>query len=157
MEKYKKKYLLFGVIVFCGVLLDQIIKFFARTRLDLNKPMPIIGDFLRLTYLQNRGAGFGILHDKILFIMFVSVIVLAIMFLYLDRIIALNMTVAVALLFAGVLGNLIDRLVLGFVVDYIDITYWAVFNMADILITVGSIILIWQVYKQERKSVRSKK
>ncbi len=129
------------------ILLDQLTKIWAAKELIESKKS-IIEGVLELTYTENRGAAFGILQNGTVFFIIVSLIILAAMvFLYIKtpaerrykafRIILLFIT-------AGALGNLIDRILRGYVVDfiYVKIIDFPVFNLADIYITCATIALI---------------
>lgn len=136
-----------------GMLLiatDQFTKYLAVVKLKTGGAISIIGDFLQLDYVENYGAGFGILQNqKVFLILLTGVIILGlIVFLYrnVNRMNSLA-RVSFVLLIGGSLGNLIDRIRLGYVVDFISVRFkngydFPVFNMADVFVVVGTVLLI---------------
>ncbi len=134
------------------VIFDQLTKFLADSQLNYAEPLALLPSF-NLTLLYNPGAAFSFLSDASGWQrwFFVTVSLLASVFLVLwlrklkpeQKLLAL----ALALVLGGALGNLIDRLLLGHVVDFIQVYYktfyWPAFNIADSAITVGAALLIW--------------
>lgn len=119
---------------------DQLAKFFAR---KLTASIPVIKNFLSLSFVKNTGIGFGLLQNANAYIIWVSIIALGFIIYYHDKI-PKNTFPRLMVLFisVGIVGNLIDRIFFGFVIDFIDFSFWPVFNIADTLITVGIIGLI---------------
>ncbi|AAM24750.1 signal peptidase II [Caldanaerobacter subterraneus subsp. tengcongensis MB4] len=131
------------VIVAFVVFLDQFTKYLAAKYLMPIGSYPVIKHFFHLTYVENRGAAFGMLQNKTLFFIVITVVV-GIVLIYsmikLPENSLYNYTLAMIL--GGAIGNLIDRVRLGYVVDFIDFKFFpAVFNVADSFIVVGAIIL----------------
>lgn len=129
------------------VPLDQFSKLWIRTNFVLGESRPAEG-FFRLSYFHNTGASFGMFQDGAVFFTIVSTIsflaVLALMLFgrqYIKPLDTLSGKLATGLVSAGALGNLIDRFNLGYVVDFIDFSFWPAFNVADSCIVVGSIWL----------------
>src|SRR3979409_710976 len=133
------------------VVLDQFTKRLAEDRLgrsaERSVPLPVVGDYLRFTYVENRGAAFGLLQDQTAFFVFVAclvVVVIAASYRYLPRS-GFRLHLALGLQLGGALGNLIDRIRQGYVVDFVDFGYrsnwWPVFNVADSAIVVGVVLL----------------
>ena len=120
-------------------LLDQISKRWVAATLHPNQSIPIIKNVLHLTYVQNTGAAFGILRGANWFLLGVGVLVLAVVFYFHCRFSARDRLLQVILgaIFGAALGNLIDRLIFGHVVDFIDFRFWPVFNFADTFINLG--------------------
>ncbi|MCH5325270.1 MAG: signal peptidase II [Eubacterium sp.] len=145
--------------------LDQLTKIFIDNSMHIHETFPIIafGDtqVLNITYEQNTGAAFSILEGKQIFLIIVTgAILLGMLFLLLTKRIRRPTYVwCVALILAGGIGNLIDRLARGFVVDFIDfrIINFAVFNVADICAVIGSVGLLVFVVTDEIKDYRRKK
>ena len=132
--------------------LDQGTKILARVFLrDVGEPVSVIGDLFRLTYVENPGIAFGIqLGNKTIFTVLIGLVSLAILY-YLFKIRGDHFPArfALALIFGGALGNLFDRIYFGRVVDFFDVDFpdfimarWPVFNIADIAVTIGMIVLI---------------
>ncbi len=128
-----------------AVAIDQILKTLVSQNLKPNGNVTAIPGLLNFIYLENRGAAFGILQNKQwFFVAATSIITIAIIIL-LFRYSHHNFFsyAAAALIIAGGLGNLIDRVRLGYVVDYISVSFFPpIFNFADICVTIGTVFLI---------------
>jgi signal peptidase II len=119
------------------LLLDQITKLAVRRCLLPGESFPIIRGIFHLSYVQNPGAAFGILkYQTGLFIGITALVVAAIIF-YAPRVDQGLLSLALSLELGGALGNLIDRLRFGYVVDFLDFRIWPVFNVADMAIVIG--------------------
>ena len=143
--------LLFLGLAVLVVLLDQTTKRLAEERLDRagvrSVPLPFVGDYLRFTYVENRGAAFGLLQDQTAFFVVVGILVVGVIaasYRYLPRS-GFLVHLALGLQLGGAVGNLIDRIRQGYVVDFVDFGYhsnwWPVFNVADSAIVVGVALL----------------
>jgi len=134
--------------------IDQLSKFLAVKNLALNEPRPVIDGFFYLTLVYNRGAAFGILQNQIPFFIICSLLALALIFMNLRKTGRRGKTglydFSLSLILAGGLGNLIDRLFSGHVIDFLDFRVWPVFNLADSAITTGVILLGWAILKGEK-------
>lgn len=140
------------------LFLDQLTKTIAVKSLLLNKPEPLIKGICYLTLINNRGAAFGILKNQIPVFIFVSIfaIVLICFTLRNDKNRKYSFySLSLAFILAGALGNLIDRVRFGYVIDFIDLRVWPVFNIADSAITVGAIMLGWTILFGDKKGVGS--
>ncbi len=139
------KYILYCIIPFF-IAIDQFIKFLVVKYLQPVETYPILQNILHLTYLENRGAAFGSFEGNKFILIFVSGIILLISFflMFTKKIQNIFYKICFGFVIAGGIGNLIDRIFRGYVVDYIDfrIINFAVFNFADILISLSSISLI---------------
>ncbi|MEN6640869.1 MAG: signal peptidase II [Armatimonadia bacterium] len=133
------------VIVAVGVaLFDQLTKLLVVQHLQLGLPQPLIRGFLSLTLAQNRGGAWGVMAGS-------HHVLTAIAALLIIGLLAFGVSrrprspwvnVALALLLGGALGNLADRLHLGYVVDFIDFSFWPTFNVADIAISTGATMVL---------------
>lgn len=134
-----------AIIVFV-ILSDQITKILAVAHLQPIDTFPIIRNVLHLTYVENRGAAFGMLSDRRWVFMVVSSIAIVGLGIYLFGFCRENrwIKVSLAMIIGGGIGNMIDRVRLGYVVDFVDFRLidFAVFNVADSFVTVGAGILI---------------
>lgn len=140
--------------------LDQFTKWLVVTSLALGEsiyPLPALSRLFSLTYVTNTGAAFGLLKEAGMVFVFVAIVVITIIVLYMRRVPADQQLVRVALglQLGGALGNLIDRLRLGHVVDFIDLKFWPVFNVADSAIVIGVALLAIAFWRQERAAARS--
>jgi len=134
---------------------DQITKFIIRSDYILAESRTVIPGFMDLTYLRNTGAAWGMLGGQNAFLIIFSVVMLALMIFFRKTFLssALDHRIALGLMSGGILGNLIDRVRLGWVTDFLDFYikewHWPAFNIADMAICLGvGIYLItstWQV------------
>jgi signal peptidase II len=158
-----KKYLLLGVTTGLILILDQITKFYVDASMRLHESIPVIQGLFSITYVRNPGAAFGFLADASpLFrsIFFVAVTVLAIIlvvhYIWKSRAEEPLLTFALSLILSGAVGNLIDRVRLGEVIDFLDVyigsTHWPAFNVADSAISVGAVILCIELTRRGRES-----
>ena len=139
---------LLAVVIFT---LDQLSKTIVSANLPLGKswmPIDVVGAWLRVTHVQNSGAAFGMFRDGGMFFLIVAVVVvLGIVRYYLTNLHTAPswMRVALGLMLGGALGNLVDRIRFGYVVDFIDFGYranwWPVFNVADSSVFIGVTLL----------------
>ena len=119
------------------------------------RSIPLIGDIVKLTYVENRGAAFGVLQDQTAFFILVGVIVISVIiasYRYIPEP-SWILNVCLGLQMGGAVGNLIDRIQVGYVVDFIDLTYWPVFNIADSAICVGVAGLAYSVLFPPRRHI----
>lgn len=151
MKKQKTSYYLISAFfILGGVLVDQLTKLLAVKFL---MPLPdgsvtVIKNLLDFTYLENRGMAFGLLPDKRWIFMLVSTVMIVALsvYLYLGRAENKLYLVSISMIISGGIGNMIDRVALGYVIDFIDVTifdFWVwIFNIADSLVCVGAGLLI---------------
>ena len=143
-------------------ILDQLSKFIVQQKLDLGQTIPVIPSFFNLTHVLNPGAAFGFLSGASAAFrgpFFITISVLAVLFILYYRSrhrgMGLLPSVALALILGGALGNLIDRVRLGMVVDFLDFYYrsyhWPAFNLADSAITVGVALMVFEIVMDRGK------
>lgn len=160
MTTARLKVLRYAALVFVA---DQATKLLARAFLSRERSVQIIGDLVRLTYVENPGIAFGIRVGG--GPLFTALIALAsmVVLIYLLRSRAEGTTeqVALAITFGGALGNLTDRVLFGKVVDFVDVDFpdflmsrWPVFNLADAAVTIGIIVLIALVLLDSSRASR---
>lgn len=141
-----KRRLLSALIILGGIFLDQVSKFLAVRFLAPVGSVPLWRGVLHLTYVENRGAAFGMLSDKRwLFMVISTAAVVGIgVYLFAAKKIPLLSAVALSMIVSGGIGNMIDRVMLGYVVDFIDFTliHFAVFNGADSFVCVGAGLMV---------------
>ncbi|MEE9911411.1 MAG: signal peptidase II [Deltaproteobacteria bacterium] len=163
-----KKNLLFFILGAAAIIaLDQITKSAITSRLILHEAYPVIPGFFNLVYVMNPGAAFGFLataSETFRYVFFTGVTVLAagLIVYYLVKSNPRNLILAVSLtlIFGGAVGNLIDRLRFGAVVDFLDVfvgtAHWPAFNVADSAITIGALFMIWEmIIHRKNKDVSS--
>ncbi len=128
------------------IFLDQFTKYLAVVKLKYNPPYVLIDGVLELNYLENKGAAFGMLQDKRTLFIFMTVIMLTVVFYVLiklpDEKKFVSWQIFLCLICAGGIGNMIDRVRFDYVVDFIYFVLidFPVFNLADILITIGTVL-----------------
>ncbi|NLM06240.1 MAG: signal peptidase II [Tissierellia bacterium] len=135
------------------IVLDQVIKQYAINNLKDGGPISVIGDFFQLRYVENSGAAFGMLKDARLFFIIITLAVLVYVFYILikkrDRLDKIT-KLLLAIFIGGTVGNFIDRLRFGYVVDFFSFDFgfykFPVFNVADIAITVSVAIFALLVF-----------
>ena len=129
------------------VVLDRLTKIFFSDLLSLGESLPVIRDILHMTLVHNTGIAFGLFKNQgVVFIIIpVIAVILLIYNIYYYRQSGEELSrlyiVAFSLILGGAIGNLLDRMLYGYVIDFIDFRIWPVFNIADSAITVGAIII----------------
>jgi signal peptidase II len=155
-----KPFRVFWILIVALVLLDQLTKALAIHYLKQSAPVAIIPGFFNLCYVENRGAAWGILHGRQVFLITFSLVTLA--FLFWKRLALFGQLLGgrfiFALLIGGILGNLIDRVGVGYVVDFLDFHYqrkhFPAFNVADSAICIATFLMIFAQWGLDRKSTR---
>ena len=147
MKKLKPiYYIVFTAVIIGGIVLDQLSKLLSVKLLAPIGSVPLWEGVLHLTYVENRGAAFGMLAEHRWVFMSISTIaIIAIaLYLYSGRNTSKLYTSALMLIVSGGIGNMIDRIALGYVVDFIDFALidFAVFNIADSLVCIGAGLLV---------------
>ncbi len=145
--------MLIYVVGFFIFLFDQLTKYIVLKKL-LNKSIPVIKGVFHLNLTFNTGAAFGILKGyNALFIIF-SFIVIGFLILNFETFKNRNLLskCSVGFILGGALGNLLDRIRYGFVIDFIDLRVWPVFNVADTAITIGICLFIVSVFLKKREA-----
>jgi len=138
-------------IVFVILSLDQLSKIFISARLQLNETFPLLKGILGLTLIHNQGAAFGIFKNQLYLFTITSCAAIVLIYSGLksnkhDK----YYVVCLSLILAGALGNLIDRLRFGYVIDFLNFYIWPVFNVADSSITVGAVLLGWAIIRGKK-------
>jgi len=148
----KKRGIVVGIIA-ALIVLDQLVKAYVVQNIALGEVKTWIPNLVSLTYLQNRGAAFSILQDQQLLFAVITLVVVvgAIWYLHKHMEDSLWMVLGLTLIIAGGLGNFIDRISQGFVVDmfHLDFINFAIFNVADSYLTVGVLVLLIAMLKEE--------
>lgn len=133
------------LIIVLSTLVDQLTKFFIVTNISLNSSVIVIKNILSFTYIRNTGVAFGMFSNLTIVILILTILILIILTKelkkYFDNKI---MLIAYSLVVGGLFGNLIDRTIFGYVRDFIDFNFinFPIFNVSDILITVGIFVLL---------------
>ena len=165
--------ILVGVTIAVVVILDQISKYVIKSTMYLYESVEFIGDFFKITYIENPGMAFGVQIGNKFWFSFLSIAAVLVVLIYLIRLPNDKhlFRFALALIMGGAIGNLIDRLLVGRVVDFLDVeffdisipafnflfinfpgyslTRWPVFNIADSAVTCGMILIAWLILFQK--------
>ena len=129
------------------VAVDQITKYIALTQLKPIGSVTFIDGFMDFTFVENRGAAFGIFSGKTWLLLDISIIICAVLVWAMTKMPQTKeyrkLRVTFVLILSGAVGNIIDRALRGYVVDFFEFTFikWPVFNMADIYVVVGTIVM----------------
>ena len=156
-----RKLAIFMAILATGLPLDQVTKVLVQLKMPLGSQEPLIPGLLNLVHIHNKGAAFGLLSGwstEFAWLFFVATtgLVLGVLGYLLWRLPDDHWPAALgySLILTGALGNLIDRVRLGEVVDFIDVYWgryhWPAFNVADSLVCVGTAILVWVIIRDEK-------
>jgi signal peptidase II len=152
------------VVIVVSIFADQLTKQLVVNFLDKNEPFELIPGVFRFTYVENRGAAFGMLDDKRWVFMIISTVAIIGLFVYMWKFCRNNkmLSFGLSLIIGGGIGNMIDRVVLGYVIDFIDfcafpkIWMW-VFNVADTCVCVGAGMVVLSLLIDICKDARVKK
>ena len=129
------------------VVIDQVVKILVINKMALQQSITINNNFFNITYVRNTGAAWSILSGNVLLLIMISVLALVTIYYYLIKDKDLNKIdiVSYSMLIGGIIGNLIDRIVHGYVIDYLDFKIFnynfPIFNIADTLIVISIIII----------------
>ena len=154
----KKKIIIYSALIF---LIDQISKFILDKVLVLGKSIKIFDKFLYITKVYNDGVSYSMLTGKRFFIILISIIILIFLCLYMKKFKNNKRNIiAFSCIYGGLIGNLIDRIFHGYVIDFIDFYIfnynYPIFNIADASICIGVCLLIYSIYLGEDNEVSSK-
>lgn len=135
------------------ILLDQITKYYVVTHMHLGQSRAVIDNIFHFTYVLNPGAAFGILQNQTLFFVVVAVVLISAATYFFPKIPAEQslLRLGLGLQVGGAIGNLIDRLRTGSVIDFLDFRIWPVFNVADIAIVTGVGLIIISLFTESRR------
>jgi signal peptidase II len=162
----KKNIIIFILGVVVIVVLDQITKAAIVARFFIHESYPIIDGFFNLVYVMNPGAAFGFLANasatfRYIFFIGITALVILLIIYYLLKSKSSNMFTVISLtfIFAGAVGNLIDRVRFGAVVDFLDFYihtwHWPAFNVADSSISLGAVLMIWGMIIERKEDAAS--
>ena len=134
------------------VLLDQATKAIAAVKLSSGASVPAVGGLVSFTLVENTGAGFGLFRNQALVLVLISAAAISFTVFYILKKKPVY-CMPLALILGGAVGNLIDRLRFGHVIDFIDLHWWPVFNLADSSITIGSLALFFIILRGKGTNV----
>lgn len=137
------------------IICDQFIKIFISNKLILNESKTIIGNFFNITNVHNYGAAWSILNNQSLLLIGIGLVALGVIYFTFikDKKLKKLDSILISMLVSGIIGNMIDRIRFGYVIDYLDFKIFGydypVFNLADMLIVIAMILLIIKSLKEE--------
>lgn len=144
------------------LMVDQLVKLLVRSKISLMDEITVIPNFFSLHYIENTGAAFSLFSGATIILIVLSVLVLAFLHFYVlsDEVMTKWKKFGLGIVIGGIIGNLIDRILYGAVVDYLAFSFWGysfpVFNIADIGITVGFLILVIDVFRSDDNEFRDR-
>lgn len=147
-----RKILGVGLIVF---VIDQIVKLVINTMVSLERSISVLGDFFQITYVRNYGAAFNILTGNRFFLILIACMTLFLLLFFLRKegVKTKVEQIGYGLFIGGIVGNLWDRLIYGYVIDYLDFElfhiHMPIFNLADVCICFGVCLCIYALLKEE--------
>jgi signal peptidase II len=158
----KKNIIIFILGATAIIILDQITKAAIVAKFIKHESYAVIDGFFNLVYVMNPGAAFGFLANmsetfRYIFFIGITLVVILCIIYYIVKSKQQNrlMVISLALIFAGAVGNLIDRVRFGAVVDFLDVyigtAHWPAFNVADSAISIGAMLMIWEMIMKREK------
>lgn len=156
----KNKKLIY-TIALITILLDQVIKYIVMNNMALHQEIKLIPNFFSLYYLKNTGAAFSILGNKTILLILISIFCLIVIKNAIKKLKRVNTLTIISLgiMTGGIIGNLFDRILYKSVIDYLSFNIFnysfPVFNLADIGITIGAILLIIDLLIEEKEKKKS--
>lgn len=154
-EKRERGRMLFFTIVLLVLFLDQLAKHLVVSFLELGQSVPVLGETVSITYVLNPGAAWGILAHRTTFFVVITLIVALVILYYNHCLPACYKFTRIGLAFqlGGAVGNLVDRIRVGHVIDFLKISFYPpIFNLADAAIVIGGIIFIFSLWKESRRT-----
>jgi signal peptidase II len=147
--------MIFYLIALIILVIDQSFKYMVHDSLRLGQTISLMGNALKLTYVRNTGAAFSLFVGFSPYLVVAGILVAAAVIYFHCKIPKKNFILQTGLAFVlgGSLGNLVDRIFRSYVIDYIDITIWPVFNFADIMINLGVILIAFKLFEKEEEDV----
>lgn len=152
MKNSLKDILFFGIIF---IIVDQMIKVVLSSKMVVNQTYIVIKDFFSISLVHNTGAAFSILSDNTWVLILIGILVLVGLILYISKIEVIDDIdmYVYALLIGGITGNLIDRIIHGYVIDYLSFKfgnyYFPIFNFADICIVLAILIILIRMIRED--------
>lgn len=149
------------LIIISIFLLDRFTKVLVINNLTLGESLSVIDGFFNITYVNNHGAAFGIMDGKVIFIVVVSVLIFAYLIYEIRKEAHSKLiTTSISFVIGGLLGNLFDRVLYGHVIDFFDFNFFghdfAIFNVGDSFIVIGTILLAIGFLLEERNANKNK-
>ncbi len=128
-------------------ILDRLTKSIIIAGLSQSQSVMVIPNIFHITLILNKGTAFGLFKNQSIFFVLLSLLVISVIILYIckNKLRNIILSIALGLILGGAVGNLVDRIRFGYVVDFLDFRIWPVFNIADSAITIGLALLAWNI------------
>lgn len=151
MNKFSKRDSIYLAIVLILVTFDYIIKTKIKTIMQLGDSIDVIKNFFSITYVQNTGAAFGMFKNQKILFLIVGIVAILILLYSFSKTDNKIVKISISMVISGAVGNIIDRLLYGFVVDMFDFhAIWSyVFNFADVCVVLGVALLSFSILKEK--------
>ena len=144
------KHVTFWSVALAVFILDRVSKFFVLKLIPLNSSIDF--PIFSLTHVLNTGTAFGILKNASwFFVIFAAAVSVFLILKY--RTFSLDLQPLLGLILGGAVGNLLDRLLYGAVIDFVDFHFWPAFNIADSAISIAVVLLLWREYKPRKRNI----
>ena len=149
------QWLALAAIAFAAIAADQLTKYIVTSQLQLDEGLHVVGPFW-IHHVQNSGIAFGLFASATAAVILLTAVAVAAMLIFFARSGARHpiLPVALGLVIGGSLSNLLDRVRLGYVTDFLDLRYWPAFNLADSFIVIGVLVLLAALVFAERQPRR---
>ncbi|QAT43151.1 signal peptidase II [Aminipila luticellarii] len=145
---------MYYIVIIAAVMLDQLVKYAVRSNMDLYETIPVIDGIFHITYIQNTGAAFSMFSGHTGVLALITAIITIGILVYLHKLKKTThwlMLMSLSLIVAGGVGNIADRIFLKYVVDFLDLRIWPIFNLADVYVCCGCGLLILYIFFVEPK------
>lgn len=162
MIELKKKNISLYIITLVLLMLDQIIKYIVDKSLDLMQSIKVVENFFSITYVRNDGAAWSILSGNRIFLIMITIVAMILIYVFFIKNKKLSRleNVTYGILYSGIIGNLLDRIFIGSVIDYLDFNIFGynfpVFNLADMCIVISVILLVILIFRGEKDANKNK-
>jgi len=144
------KHLIFWSVGLAVFLIDRISKFFVLKFIELNSSVDF--KIFSLTHVLNTGTAFGLMKSASwFFIVFAAAVSVFLILRY--KTFSVELQPVLGLVLGGAIGNLLDRLLYGAVIDFIDFHFWPAFNVADSAITIAVVLLLWREFRPNKRNI----
>lgn len=141
-----------SVIASLVIIVDRLAKYYSLHNLTIGETVKVIPNIFHLTLVLNTGSAFGLFRGWAPVFIVLSAVIIAFIAVYVWRYKVKDtyMITALGLILGGAFGNLIDRVSLGYVIDFLDFRIWPVFNIADSSITIGAMLIAWRILTEKK-------
>lgn len=132
------------------VAVDRITKFYIEEYLEIGETVPVIRGFFDITRVNNIGAAFGMLKGFNILFMAAALAVMVLFVYFYSEIVKENyLIIASSFILGGTVGNLMDRIYFGYVIDYLNLSFWPTFNLSDAFLTIGVFMLMLYLWRMK--------